>query len=143
MKIVGYCAAHCIDEGEPTQLAGCGILLTYIDFADRQVSRKYAFALGYSDSELAIIQAVKLTLASIKPVHRKYNSILSVSDDRVVDILNGGDSKHKEAAKSLLQWFNFYSDLKILYSDINETALELAKNAALTQMHYDSGTIYD
>lgn len=142
MKIEGHCATSCIDEGEPTQLAGCGIILSYIDFAGRRKSRQFGFALGGSDSELASIQSVRLALSSIIPAHRHYSSIIWVDNSSVVDILNGADTKYVEAAKVLKRWFGFYADLKVVYDTVrSDRASEIALMVAENQEHYDSGSL--
>lgn len=142
MRIDGYCAACCIDEGDPTQLAGCGIILSYIDSAGRKKSREFGFALGGSDFELASIQSVRLALSSIIPAHRNYESVIRTDNPRIVDILNGADTRYVQASKVLKQWFGFYSDLKVIYDGVRSSrASEIALKVAEEQEHYDSGSL--
>lgn len=140
MEIEGYCSVFSIDE--PIKLTGCGIILSFIN-SDCLISRRLGFALSCSDLELAWIQAVRLALSSISSSCRRCRCIVFVNDDRVIETLNNGDnSKYKKAASDLLRLFRHYPDLKIVYTtDTNSKAIEIAKNAAITQKNYDSGNI--
>lgn len=145
MKILFFCASHCIDPGEPSQLSGCGIVLRFLDEEDRCKRRELSFSLGGSDLLLAQIQSLRLALSSVKPGHRSYESIAFVDNDEVIDILSGSlEVNYRTSVIELQRWFSFYTKLRVVHDDVNDVFLnrakELAIQAAETQEHFDSGS---
>lgn len=145
MRIFFYCAAYCVDPGEPSQLSGCGIVLRFIDEGERIKRRELGFALGGSDLLLAQIQSVRLALSSVRPGHRSYESYAYVDNDEVIEILGSDDTtKYRTAATELRKWFSFYTNLRVIHDDkdheFGKRALELAIEATEQQEHFDSGS---
>lgn len=147
MRIDFFCAAYCHDEGEPTQLSGCGIVLKFADGHDRVSTRELGFALGASDKFLADIQALRLALSSVRPGHRDYECVAYILSDDVVDVLSGKSCEHPTAASELRKWFGFYSNLRVISDDHDhesiKRALVLAEAATKNQEHSDSGSMHE
>lgn len=140
-----YCAAHCIDPDQPSQLSGCGIVIRFVDEDGRCKRRELAFALGGSDLSLAQIQSVRLALSSVRPGHRSYESHAYIDNDFVIDILASSIStKYKTAVSELRKWFGFFSNLRVVHDDVEHDlgncAKDLAIQAAEQQDNFDSGS---
>ena len=68
MKITAYCAA--VTHKEDRCKSGCGIVLI-AENDDQECKRSLSFGLSGSNENLANIQAIRLTLASIKIQYRR------------------------------------------------------------------------
>jgi ribonuclease HI len=155
MRIDLVCAGACRDNGKPTQIAGCGVIVRFVDEHERVQSRQFGWALGGSTSNLADIMAARLALSSVLPQFRGNHTALHISNMYVFDLLVGEKNprKNKEEVSELRRWFGYYKDITIiLYNKFNaggdvmdtETIArvqELAKRALESQEHYDSGTV--
>lgn len=167
MKVDLICAGSCRDNGKPTQIAGCGVIVELIDDHDRRQIREFGWALGSSTSNLADIQAARLALSSVLPQFRGYYTTLHVCSKYVFNLLSRTDSskqapytitpkKNLHEISELRKWFGYYKSISVIRYDrsggnvadgpapTNEIVLRvgnLARNVMESQQHFDSGTI--
>lgn len=133
------------DAGQPTQMAGCGIILSAQQ--DSQIKKRFlSFGLGCSDFELSNIQAIRLALASVLPPFRKNKTILYVMNNDVRNCMKGDKAKYTDELKELNKWLKYYSDISISLCDFADQidyteTKRLAMIAAQSQKNTDSGTV--
>lgn len=150
MKIDLVCAGACRDNGKPTQIAGCGVIIILTDDYDRVQSREFGWALGNSSSNLANIQAARLGLSSVLPQFRGNETLLHMSSKFVVDLLKTEivPKKNIDEISELRRWFSYYPE--IVAHTFNDGHIDvetikrvkdLAKTALERQEHFDSGTV--
>jgi len=151
MKFTIFCDVVVKDEGQATQMAGCGVAIIAEEGA-RSKKRSYSFGLGGSDTELSNIQVVRLALASVLPPFRKSEVLLHVTDRRAIDLLarSGADysitpDKYQVEIAELRKWYKYYSNITfILDASADKNIIEahgLATAACQTQKNTDSNTI--
>jgi hypothetical protein len=143
MKLDLFCVGVCRDDGEPTQIAGCGIVSKFVDDHDRVQCREFGWALGNSSERLAQLQAARLALCSVLPQFRGYPATLHVSNsivEKSLDIETDPEEFLYEIV-ALRTWYGYYKSITIIVSPMDERVVELANIALDTQQHYDSGTI--
>jgi hypothetical protein len=132
--VEGYCVAY---VSELTGLAGCAVLLTYED-EHRSGYRKYGWALGRADSDLAGLQALKMLLSSISSDFRR-SSISITTTEPIMKQLETESNLSVE----IKRWIQFYPNVELSYSnDIIDSVLNLAKQAAVSQENYDSQMVW-
>ena len=152
MKIDFYCVGVCQNDGEPTQLAGCGIVVVLTDDHNRTKFRTFKYALGNSTQKLADLQAVRLALASVRSSFRSGNAHLHIDSTYVARILEKSGkafieslSEYKREAQEVRQWFGYYSRILVIVENQNDENMLQAKDLAniglATQEHSDSGTL--
>lgn len=150
MQLSVFAVGHCGAAESLARLAGCGIVLVYSDNHGRVIKRELAFALNNSPPELADLQAVRLALATVKPLARTgstmlhITSLLTYKQLHLVDGEYQADSKFTAALHDARFWLERYPN--VILAVIGESAelaraAELARNACTTQRHFDSGTI--
>ena len=86
MRFDIYRSSICKDNGKPTQLAACGILIVYTDETYSK-KRGYGYGLGNSTKNLADVQSVRLALASIASKYRHIQTFLHISNPYVTSML--------------------------------------------------------
>jgi|10_taG_2_1085330.scaffolds.fasta_scaffold00790_10 hypothetical protein len=157
MRVDLVCAGACQDDGLPTQIAGCGIIIRLIDDHDRVQSREFGWALGGSTANLADVQAVRLALSSVLPQFRGYPTILYVNSNYVFNLLEkenkhtfkATSKKNKSEIEEMRRWFGYYKSISMVkynqHADMDVEILtrtiQLAQDALESQQHHDSGTI--
>jgi ribonuclease HI len=135
-----YCAVSVTDDGEPTQMAGAGAVLSF----DDAKYRMFGFAMGCSSSQLAKIQCVRLALSSILAIHRKTETIIYMADNFVQDALLNKDPTLANELDELRAKLKSYLNLSFgadLDSELMKMAQSLAGKALENQQHYDSKTV--
>lgn len=146
MKFEIYCAGLSRDEGQISQIGGCGIVLLATDGQRRVQCREFAFGLGSSSQMLADVQAARLALASIVPAMRVHRCFLFIDSQDVANFLTSPATVLgiREQVAELKRWYGYYKDVSVnLLSAIHprfERAKELAKQGLDSQAPYDSGT---
>jgi ribonuclease HI len=146
VRIDFYCAGICRDDGQPTQIAGCGIIVVFTDDHDRVQSRTFSYGLGNSSQSLAGLQAIRLALASVKSSFRSNTSVLHTTSSHVIQVLchQGGSQEHPDEIVEARKWFGYYNDISVVLEDRNHDlmiqARKLAKVGLNTQERSDSGT---
>jgi len=160
MRLDLVCAAASRDNGKPTQLAGCGVIVRLTDSHKRVQTREFGWALGGSTANLAEIMAARLALSSVLPQFRGYTARLFISSRYVDDLLKMdgqhfvvSPSKNKQEVEELRRWYGYYKDIAVYrynrYTDRSDVgvlaecivrAKELANRALESQEHFDSGT---
>lgn len=152
MKIDLYCVGMCRDNGKPTQLAGCGVVVVFTDDHSRTSFRSFKWALGNSTQNLADLQAARLALASVKSAFRGATSILHTNSSYVLRMLERdgkafvvNPKKNTAEVEEVRKWFGFYNDIAAIVENPNDDnmvqARDLAEMALNTQEHSDSGTL--
>lgn len=154
MRLTLFCTAATKDENEPTRMAGCGIVL-YAEsaFTQRGASRlietkkrSLSFGLGSSSIELANIQAVKLTLASVARMFRSEQTFLNINSNSLMELLVGSrESEYVEELTEMRKWLGYYLNMNVVLNTTGDWSLveagDLAQNALRTQKNTDSGTV--
>lgn len=146
MRTDFYCVSVCRDDGQPTQIAGCGVVVVFTDDQNRVQSRAFSYGLGNSSQDLADLQAVRLALASIKSSFRSDTSVLHTSSDYVIQVMchQGGSQENTREIVEARKWFGFYGNVSVAKEDSNHAlmmrARSLAKMGLDTQERSDSGT---
>ena len=157
MKFDIYTVGICQNDGHPTQIAGCGIVLVFTDDYDRISFRSMNYGLGGSTQDLADIQAVRFALASVRALHRSVTTILHTNSHYVNMILERGDdgssfivepTKHVNAIAEMRRWFSYYDEIIVVVEDPDDPlanymtqAKDQADIALATQTRSDSGTL--
>lgn len=152
MKIDFYCVSICQNDGEPTQLAGCGIVVVFTDDHNRTKFRTFKYALGNSTQRLADLQVIRLALASVRSPFRSANACLHINSTYAARMLEKSGKAFVESffeyeyeIKEVRQWFGYYGKMYFVVGDMsNENMLQakyLADIALATQEHADSGTL--
>jgi len=153
MKIDFYCVGICRDDGKPTQLAGCGIVIVFTDDQNKTKFRSSKYGLGNSTQNLADLQTVRLALASVKSSFRGVEStIIHTSSPHAAKMLEregkafvAGISENTHVVDEIRKWFGFYSNISIIVENPNDDNMIQAKDfadiALVTQEHSDSGTL--
>ncbi len=152
MKVDLYVVGACRDNGKPTQIAGCGIVLVFTDEHGRTSFRSSQYGLGNSTQNLADVQATRLALASVRAAHRGTPAVLHISSNYVSRMLEcegkafiASPSKNVVEVREMRRWFSYYSDILVIVENPNDDHMAQAKDQAeislSTQTHSDSGTL--
>lgn len=168
MKFDIYTVGVCQNDGHPTQIAGCGVVMVFTDDYDRVSFRSANYGLGNSTQNLADIQAIRLALASVRALHRSVPTVLHTnshyvnmvlecfSDDisqSAPEQLTGKDfvvkpTKNVDAIAEMRRWFSYYNEITVVVEDLDDPlipnmtqAKDQADIALVTQMRSDSGTL--
>ena len=152
MKIEIYCASASRDNGKPTQMAGCGIVLVASDDHRQSKRRTMSFALSSSTVNLADIQVIRLALCSILPAYRKSKIILYTTSKYVADLLHyDGDvyamnpTKNTKEVDDMRRLVRSHNDISLILEceecDDYIVAKRLAKYSLDSQNNTDSGTL--
>lgn len=150
MRFDIYCGSICKDNGKPTQLAACGILIVYTDDTYSK-KRSYGYGLGNSTKNLADVQAVRLALASISSKYRHIETHLHTNNPYVISMLEMVDGQYSKSAKTNIEsidemrrWHSYYSCIITEKVDVSDkyylAAQEMAENCLKNQDMIDSGT---
>ena len=168
MKFDIYTVGVCQNDNQPTQIAGCGIIMIFTDDYDRVSFRSANYGLGNSTQNLADVQAVRLALASVRALHRSVPTTLHTNSHYVNMILEcfsndvsqstpeqsiGKDfvvkpTKDVDIIAEMRRWFSYYDDITVIVEDPDDPlsnsmtqAKDQADTALITQMRSDSGTL--
>lgn len=158
MKIDLYCVGMCRDDGEPTQLAGCGIVVASTDDHNRTKYRTFKYALGNSTQDLADLQAVRLALSSVKSAFRDSTVVLHTDSPYAARMLEPVETLtsmygYGSEVTEVRRWYGYYDDISVVVEDPDDVLLpqkshdsmvqakDLAKMGLATQEHSDSGTL--
>lgn len=151
MKIDFYCVSVCQNDGEPTQLAGCGVVVVFTDDQNRTKRRIFRYALGNSTQRLADLQVIRLALASIRSPFRGADTCLYINSTYAARILEKSGKafvesffEYEHEVQEVRQWFGHYGKISIVENMNNNNMLQakdLANIALATQEHVDSGTL--
>lgn len=150
MKITIFCDVALENEGQITQMAGCGIILL-AEEGTQSKKRTMSFGLGGSDRELANIQVVRLALMSVLPPFRKVPIFLHVTDRIAIDLLvKSGSSyaitstKYNSQVVDMRKWFDYYLNITPILDASNDLIMieagDLASTVSKTQKNTDSNT---
>jgi ribonuclease HI len=142
----------CRDNGKPTQIAGCGVVVVFTDDHNRTQFRTYKYGLGNSTQNLADLQAVRLALASVRPAFRGGEAILHVNSSYVLRVMERegkafivNPKKNVREVTEVRKWYGFYNDISVVMENPNDDnmmqAKDLAEMGLATQEHSDSGTL--
>lgn len=140
-----YCGSVCRDEGEITQISGCGIWCLFVDGYGRSSDRSFRYGLGSSNSLDSSIRAAILGLSSIKSSCRNNKTVLYVDNQAVIDILKSDNGSDNEIRSELRTWYGHYSNITVeLIADtaIDHQIKRMAETAMISQENYDSGTVF-
>lgn len=151
MKVDLYVVGVCQNNGQPTQIAGGGVVLVFTDKHGRASFRSYKYALGNSTQNLADLQVARLALASIRSSHRGTSAVLHIGSNYVERMLEregkafvSKPSKNEKAVTEMRRWFLDYGDITVIIENPNDDNMLQAKDQAdialATQTHSDSGT---
>lgn len=161
MRIELVVAGSCLDNGKPTQIAGCGVIVRFIDEHQRLQYREFGWALGGSTANLADLMAARLALSSVLPQFRGNHTALHTSSKYLFEMLikeskytyKVNPRKNKKEVEELRRWFGYYKDISVIMynrhnlgddvigTDVISRVQDLAKRALESQEHYDSGTV--
>jgi hypothetical protein len=149
MKLDLYCVGVCHDDGEPTQIAGCGMVIIFTDDYGRIRARSFGYGLGNSNQNLADLQAARLALASVKPAFRGGISVLHTTNQYVVKMLDRNLSpvlrRNDREIQETRRWYSYYNNITTVLEDHNNSnitqARDLAEIGLTTQERSDSGTL--
>ena len=168
MKFDIYTVGVCQNDGHPTQIAGCGMVLVFTDDFERISFRSMNYGLGNSTQNLADIQAIRLALASVRASHRSLPTVLHTnshyanmvlecfSDDisqSAPEPLIGKDfvvkpTKNVDTIAEMRRWFSYYDEITVIVEDPDDPlanymtqARDQADIALTTQTRSDSGTL--
>ena len=157
MKIDFYCVGVCQNDGEPTQLAGCGVVVVFTDDYNRIKLRAYKYALGNSTQNLADLQAVRLAFASVRSPYRSATTHLHTNSVYVARMLKRDGkafaevpTEYQHEVQMVRQWFGYYDQIIVVAENpqiVTQTdenmlqAKDLADMGLITQEHADSGTL--
>lgn len=133
------------NAGEVSQMTSCGILLILEDKDDVKC-RLFGFGLGWSDENLAKIQAARLALATIDPRCRKTPAVLHLADDTLLEWLRRtDDNEYSDAINKLVQLCELFGDLGFSPESPNDENITICRNLAekisVSQQSYDSLTM--
>lgn len=145
MKIDVYCAGKCRDNGLPTQIASCGIIVVFTDDQNQSRFREFSYGLGGSTLNLANMQAIRLGLASVQSAFRANETTIYTSSAYAAKMMNPDvkPSVNKEIVEEMRKWASYYQNLAIVVDKDNPIvvrAKDLADVALATQINTDSGT---
>lgn len=152
MKIDFYCVGMCQDNGKPTQIAGCGVVIVFTDDHDRTKFRTFKYGLGNSTQNLADLQAVRLALSSVRPAFRGGETVLHVNSSYVTRMMEregkaflSNPQKNSREVTEVRRWYSFYSNISVVVENPDDDNMMQAKDLAeiglATQEHSDSGTL--
>lgn len=149
MNIDMYCVGFCRDNGKPTQIASCGIVIIATDGVATK-SREFGYALGNSTANMAEIQSIRLALASVAPAHRGSRVAVHTTSKYALKMLEqqadgtfaSTPSKNVDIINEMRKWLGYYRDIELVMeiADVPELlrAKELARSAVEHQENYDS-----
>jgi|32_taG_2_1085360.scaffolds.fasta_scaffold07406_3 hypothetical protein len=143
-----FCEIKVKNENQPTQLAGCGILLVYKDEELKESNaRTFKYGLGSNAAVSASLIAMRLALSSIKPAFRKQSVELFVSPDlfKAYQLEELSSDWERKSKSELERWMGYYKDLKITENAAfkhQDILSELSLQGCESQTAGDSGTIY-
>lgn len=150
MKIDFYCVGMCRDDGEPTQIAGCGIVIVFTDDHNRVKFRSFQYGLGNSSQNLADLQAIRLALSSVTSMFRSGRADVHTDSPYAAQMLERDgkafvvDSDVNEVIEAR-RWYGYYGDITVVVEDPQDDSMvqarDLAEIALATQEHSDSGTL--
>ena len=132
MKIDLYCVGMCRDDGEPTQLAGCGIVVASTDDHNRTKYRTFKYALGNSTQDLADLQAVRLALSSVKSAFRDSTTILHTDSPYAARMLEPVFCGHIEITE-IRKWYGYYDDISVVVEDPDDILLPQKSHDSMVQ----------
>lgn len=152
MKFDLYSVGLCRDNGQPTQIAGCGVILVYTDNHNRVSFRSAKYGLGYSTQNMANLQAARLALASVKSHYRDQSTVLHTNSEYVARMLKRdgqnfvmSPAKNAEIVEEMRRWFSYYKNISVIVENQNDEhmlqAKDLAEVGLATQIRSDSGTM--
>lgn len=152
MKIDFYCIGVCVNDGEPTQLAGCGVVAIFTDDYNRTKFRTYKYALGNSSQRLADLQAIRLALSSVRSLYREANTHLHINSPYTFGLLEregkafiDNPTEYQHEVQQVRQWFGYYGRILVVMGNQNDENMIQARGLAdmglATQEHSDSGTL--
>jgi len=141
-----YCAGLCRDEGQLSQLGGCGLVLTSTDDYGRPQYREYHYGLGSSDQALCDVQAARLVLASVAPAFRAAKVTLYVDNPKLAEyLIDGVPEIDVQTYKEARRWISYFNDVNVVVQAGDHPQLDRAKELARmgleTQREFDSLTV--
>jgi len=147
-----YSTGFCKNNGQPSQIAGAGIVLKFKNDGELK-SRELGFHLGSVNAYLSEIQTARLCLASIPSSFRSIRVNLFFSSQyvpKMLEIKNGDfiaePVKSVDDVIELRHLFKKFSDIRVYVADKKDENIKLAKSLAKKAMEseeeYDSGTLY-
>jgi len=145
MKVKLIAAGACRDDGEITQVSGCGVVLLFIDEHGREQTREFGWALGGYSANMADVMASRIALSSVLPQFRIGETVLVINSEYVHTFLTEKAKSDIFEISELLRWFSYYPKITVANGSEEEMAraVELAEEALESQENYDSGTSMD
>jgi hypothetical protein len=145
MKIDAYFDIAVSNAGEASQMTSCGILLI-LENEDDFRYRLLGFGLGWTEEDLAKIQAARLALAAVNQRCRKMPVILHLADDVVLDYLGEiGPNKYVDKIDELVRLCERFDDLGFSVESTDDKNIivcrSLAEKIGISQQSYDSLTM--
>lgn len=145
MKITMFCDVVVENNGQPTQMAGCGIIL--VGEEKNQTRKRFlSFGLGGSDIELANIQVVRLALASVLPPFRRNPVFLHFTERNALDqICQDKSENYPHQFAEMRRWYSYYNNISLILDTSDDENLvqanKLASIACKTQKNTDSNIL--
>ncbi len=138
---------HCVGLSQ-SGLAGCGIVLLFMDAVARTQRREFYYGLHNSDETLAEIQAARLALASVGAGSRSAPTTIHTQSLVVANLLTkpalAAAPELSRATAEIRRWYSYYRRIEVVVAAARDEflsrAYDLAQQGMSTQKHWDSGT---
>lgn len=147
MKISAYVDSHIEAEGQPLQMAGCGIVLL-AESGSETIKRCLGFGLSNSDRMRTLIQSLRLALCAINQPYRQCEVLLYNNDSESYKLLHQIGRKYsyeynEPFVKELRLVADTFKDMYVVVGAESDAAAKeaakIAHDCALSQKNYDLG----